>query len=56
MAINYGAKNELLTAKKVKNKINMKNFEKNLYTSNMPHPDILIRTGGQKRLVTYVMA
>ncbi len=56
LAINYGAKNEiLLTAKKVKNKINMKNFEKNLYTSNMPHPDILIRTGGQKRLSNFML-
>ena len=56
LAINYGAKNEILsTARKIKNKINMKNFERNLYTLNMPHPDILIRTGGQKRLSNFML-
>ena len=28
--------------------INIKNFEKNLYTKNIVNPDILIRTGGKK--------
>ncbi len=28
----------------------MKNFENNLYTKRLPDPDLLIRTGGKKRL------
>ena len=56
LAINYGSKNEILNAiKKNKKKINMKNLEKNLYTGNMPNPDILIRTGGHKRLSNFML-
>ena len=55
LAINYGSKQEILnSAKKTKN-INFKNFEKNLYTQNMPDPDILIRTGGHKRLSNFML-
>ena len=32
----------------------LKNFEKT-YTNNMPDPDILIRTGGQKRLSNFML-
>ena len=35
-------------AKKLKKNKNIKSFENNLYTKNLPDPDILIRTGGQK--------
>ena len=35
--------------------ISVKNFEKNLYTKNIPHPDILIRTGGKKRLSNFLL-
>ena len=56
LAINYGSKNEILnTLKKIKKKINIKNFEKNLYTKNMPDPDIMIRTGGHKRLSNFML-
>ena len=56
LAINYGSKNEILNAlKKTKKKINVKNFEKNLYTKNMPNPDILIRTGGHQRLSNFML-
>ena len=56
LAINYGSKNEILnTLKKIKKKINIKNFEKNLYTKNMPHPDIMIRTGGHQRLSNFML-
>ena len=41
--------------KKIKTKINIKNFEKNLYTKNMPNPDILIRTGGHQRLSNFML-
>ncbi len=56
LAINYGSKIEILNAfKKSKKKINIKNFEKNLYTKNMPNPDILIRTGGHQRLSNFLL-
>ena len=38
-----------------KKKINIKNFEEKLYTKNIPHPDILIRTGGNKRLSNFLL-
>ena len=53
LAINYGSKSEVIDAiKKITNasqKITEKNVDNNLYC-NLPFPDILIRTGGQKRL------
>ena len=56
LAINYGSKNEILNAfKSNKNKINIKNLEKNLYTKKMPNPDILIRTGGHQRLSNFML-
>ena len=56
LAINYGSKNELLnTFKKIKKKITLSNFEKNLYTKNSPDPDILIRTGGHSRLSNFML-
>ena len=60
LALNYGAKDEILNALKMlvnqsKKKINHKNFEKNLYTYGMPDPEILIRTGGNKRLSNFML-
>ena len=56
LAINYGSKNEILNAlKKIKNKITMSNFENNLYSKNLPNPDILIRTGGHNRLSNFML-
>ena len=56
LAINYGSKNEIFKAlKKTKNSLTIKNFEKNLYTKNMPNPDILIRTGGYQRLSNFLL-
>ncbi len=56
LAINYGSKNEILnTLKKIKKKITVNNFEKNLYTKDMEFPDILIRTGGHKRLSNFML-
>ena len=56
LAINYGSKNEILnTLKKIKKKINLKNFEKNLYTKKLAFPDILIRTGGHNRLSNFML-
>ena len=38
-----------------KNIINVKNLGKILYTYNMPDPDVLIRTGGTKRLSNFLL-
>ena len=58
LAINYGSKYEITDAfKKINNKriISIKDIEKNLYTGNLPDPDILIRTGGHKRLSNFML-
>ena len=59
LALNYGSKEELLNAmkeiNKKKNKINSKNINKNLYTKEIPDPDILIRTGNRKRLSNFLL-
>ena len=59
LALNYGSKKEILDAIrkliKSKTKITEENFEKNLYTKNIPNPDILIRTGNAKRLSNFLM-
>jgi len=58
LAINYGSKDEIIDAfkkKKKTKKINKKILEKNLYTNNLPDPEILIRTGGHKRLSNFML-
>ena len=60
LALNYGSKEEIVNAcrKFVFNenkKINIKNFQKKLYTKNIPDPDILIRTGGTRRLSNFLL-
>ena len=55
LAINYGAKNEILMAVKKSKNISLNNLEKNLYTKNMPDPEILIRTGGNQRLSNFML-
>tara|TARA_Y100001970_G_scaffold157620_1_gene192818 strand:+ start:6227 stop:6895 length:669 start_codon:yes stop_codon:yes gene_type:complete len=56
LAINYGSKDEIVSAlKKLKKNISEKNIEKNLYTNKQPSPDILIRTGGHKRLSNFML-
>ena len=40
---------------KKRNKINEKNISKNLYTTGIPDPDILIRTGNTKRLSNFLL-
>ena len=59
IALNYGSKIELInTIKKIKQKkitINEKNINNNLYTKNMPNPDILIRTGNTHRLSNFLL-
>jgi len=57
LALNYGSKKELINAfKKIKNKkITEKKVKSNLYTKNISDPDILIRTGGKKRLSNFML-
>ena len=59
IALNYGSKSEIIASVKkiIKEKkiINQTNIEKNLFTSEMPDPDILIRTVGQKRLSNFLL-
>ena len=59
LALNYGSKSELINAFKKVNKnkqyINVKNIENNLYTSKIPDPDILIRTGNTNRLSNFLL-
>ena len=56
LAINYGSKKEILIAiRKNKKKVNQVNFEENLFTKNIPYPDILIRTGGHQRLSNFML-
>ena len=55
LAINYGSKNEIIRAIRKTKKLNIKNFEKNLFTKDMPDPDILIRTGGHQRLSNFML-
>jgi len=59
LALNYGSRYEILNSLKliIKKKLrpNIKNFEKNLYTKNIPDPDILIRTGNTHRLSNFLL-
>ena len=59
LALNYGAKNEILNAisliKKQKISFTENNINKNLYTNDSPNPDILIRTGNTKRLSNFLL-
>jgi len=60
LALNYGSKQEIVDAcrnliRKKQKKINVRNFEKELYTRDIPDPEILIRTGGTKRLSNFLL-
>ena len=59
IALNYGSQIELIKSfkKMIKKKIkvNKKNIDLNLYTKNIPNPDLLIRTGDTKRLSNFLL-
>ena len=59
LALNYGSKEEIVSAvKKIISSdrpINEKNITKNLYTANIPDPEILIRTGNRFRLSNFLL-
>ena len=62
IAFNYGSRNEIINA--VKNiidkgykssEINADVISKELYTKDIPDPDLLIRTGGEMRISNYLL-
>ena len=59
LALNYGSKFEIVHTIKSLNKkkleINENNINMNLYTANIPDPDILIRTGNTNRLSNFLL-
>ena len=66
LAISYGSRQEIVNAirgisNKVKNNIiSVKNIDENiinehLYTRNLPNVDLLIRTGGEKRVSNFLL-
>lgn len=62
IAFNYGARAEIVDAVKsiIENgipsdKIDENLLGENLYTAGIPDPDILIRTGGEKRISNYLL-
>lgn len=60
LAINYGARNEILRAVRAMvavppEQINEENFARHLYTAGQPDPDLLIRTSGELRLSNFLL-
>jgi undecaprenyl diphosphate synthase len=63
IALNYGARSEILMAvnKFIKNSKSLKSpmleddLNNNLYTKKMPDVDLLVRTGGQRRLSNFLL-
>ena len=59
LAINYGSKSEIVESikriLKKKQNVSEKKITLNLYTSEIPDPDILIRTGNTKRLSNFLL-
>ena len=59
LALNYGSKEEIINSLKTiikkKIQINEKNISNNLYTKNIPDPDIMIRTGNTRRLSNFLL-
>ncbi len=59
LALNYGSKSELVHCfnkiTKAKKKITEKNISNNLFTQDIPDPDLLIRTGNTRRLSNFLL-
>ena len=59
IALNYGSRSELINSIKLINKkkleVNEENINNNLFTSKIPSPDLMIRTGNTKRLSNFML-
>ena len=58
LALNYGSKKEIVYAfnkLKKRSKISENDINDNLYTKNIPDPEILIRTGNTQRLSNFLL-
>ena len=66
LALSYGSRTEIIdTVKKIANKVKEKTlgideindeiFSKNLYTSDLPDPDLMIRTSGEMRISNFLL-
>ena len=59
LALNYGSRCEIVNSvnliKKKRIPFTLRNIEKNLYTSNIPDPELLIRTGNTNRLSNFLL-
>jgi undecaprenyl diphosphate synthase len=59
VALNYGSKKELINTIKLITKKNIKiseeNIDNNLFTKNIPNPELLIRTGNTHRLSNFML-
>jgi undecaprenyl diphosphate synthase len=55
IALNYGGKQDIKQAVKKAIDRKNKNFEKFLYSKDLPEVDLLIRTGGFKRLSNFIL-
>lgn len=64
-ALNYGSRLEILMAVnrliddavkgRIKGRVNERLFSKYLYTSDLPDPDLLIRTSGEQRISNFLL-
>ena len=59
IALNYGGQKEIVNAVnrslKTKRKVTLKDVEQSLDTVNLPNVDLLIRTGGEKRISNFLL-
>ena len=59
IALNYGGQQEIVNAVnkslKTKKRITIKDLENSLDTANLPGVDLLIRTGGEKRISNFLL-
>ena len=55
IALNYGSRQEIVKAAKDASRISERSIKNNLYTASLPDLDLLIRTGGEKRLSNFLL-